>query len=116
MGGAFAAAAMAAMNKAASLPPLKEIEAAGIAAMLAIVVVYQLLFFMLGSATPGMRWAHISLRTLNDERPTRGRRFGRLLSLLLSLLPVGLGVGWAIFDENQLGWHDRLSRTYLKKS
>ena len=116
MTGAFIAAAMVAMNKAASLPPLKEIEAAAIVALLAIVVVYQLLFFMLGSATPGMRWAHISLNTLNDERPTRWQRCGRLLALLLSLLPVGLGVAWAIFDESHLSWHDRLSRTYLKKS
>jgi hypothetical protein len=41
---------------------------------------------------------------------------GRLLALVLSLLPVGLGVAWSIFDENHLSWHDRLSRTYLKKS
>jgi uncharacterized RDD family membrane protein YckC len=116
MTGAFVGAVMVAMNKATSLPPLKEIEAAGIAALLAIIVVYQLLFFMLGSATPGMRWAHISLHTLNDERPTRWQRCGRLLALLLSLLPVGLGVAWAIFDEGHLSWHDRLSRTYLKKS
>jgi TRAP-type C4-dicarboxylate transport system permease small subunit len=63
-----------------------------------------------------MRWAHISLRTLNDARPARGQRCARLLALLLSLLPVGLGVAWAIFDESHLSWHDRLSRTYLKKS
>jgi hypothetical protein len=29
---------------------------------------------------------------------------------------VGLGAAWAIFDEGHLSWHDRLSRTYLKKS
>jgi uncharacterized RDD family membrane protein YckC len=116
MTGAFVAAAMVAMNKATYLPPLKEIEAGAIVALLAIVVVYQLLFFTLGAATPGMRWAHISLHTLNDERPARGQRFGRQLALVLSLLPVGLGVAWAIFDEGHLSWHDRLSRTYLKKS
>jgi uncharacterized RDD family membrane protein YckC len=116
MTGALVAAAMVAMNKAAALPPLKEIESGAIVALLAIVVVYQLLFFALGAATPGMRWAHISLHTLNDRKPTLGQRLGRLLALVLSLLPVGLGVGWAIFDEGHLCWHDRLSRTYLKKS
>jgi len=116
MTGAFLGAALVAMDKATDLPPLQEIESSAILALVAIIVVYQLFFFTLGSATPGMRWAHISLHTLKDERPTRGQRWGRLLSLLLSLLPLGLGVGWAVFDENHLTWHDRLSQTYMKKS
>ena len=116
MAGAFLGAAMLAMDKATDLPPLKEIEPSAILGLVAIIVVYQLFFFALGSATPGMKWAHISLNTLKDERPSRGQRCGRLLALLLSLLPVGLGVAWSIFDENHLSWHDRLSRTYMKKS
>lgn len=116
MAGAFLGAAMVAMYNAQDLPPLKEIVPSALLGLLAIMVVYQLFFFTLGSATPGMRWAHISLYTLKDERPTRGQRLGRLLALVLSLLPVGLGVAWSIFDENHLSWHDRLSRTYLKKS
>jgi hypothetical protein len=35
--------------------------------------------------------------------------------LILSLLPVGLGVALALFDDQQLCWHDRLSGTYLRK-
>jgi hypothetical protein len=116
MTGAFLGAAMLAMDKATELPPLRQIELSAILGLVATVVVYQLFFFVLGSATPGMRWAHISLNTLKDERPTRGQRGARLLSLLLSLLPLGLGLVWSIFDENHLSWHDRLSRTYLKKS
>ena len=116
MTAAFLTAAMVGMDKAKDLPPLKQIEPGAIIALLAIFVVYQLFFLLLGAATPGMRWAHISLRTLNDARPARGQRCARLLALLLSLLPVGLGVAWAIFDESHLSWHDRLSRTYLKKS
>jgi len=34
---------------------------------------------------------------------------------LLSLIPMGLGVVWAIFDENRFCWHDHLSGTYLRK-
>jgi len=116
MAGIFLGAAKVAMDKATDLPPLKQIEPTAILGLVAIIVVYQLFFFALGSATPGMRWAHISLHTLKDERPTRGQRCGRLLSLVLSLLPLGLGLMWSIFDENHLSWHDRLSRTYMKKS
>ena len=35
--------------------------------------------------------------------------------MLLSVLPAGLGLAWALFDENHLCWHDRLSQTYLRK-
>jgi hypothetical protein len=62
-----------------------------------------------------MRYAHISLCTFDGRRPSLARRCGRLGALLLSLLPVGLGVVWAIFDENHLCWHDRLSKTYMRK-
>jgi uncharacterized RDD family membrane protein YckC len=36
-------------------------------------------------------------------------------ALLLSLLPLGLGVAWALFDDDRLSWHDRLSKTYLRR-
>jgi hypothetical protein len=39
-----------------------------------------------------------------------------LSALILSVLPAGLGLAWSIFDEEHLSWHDRLSRTYLRKS
>jgi len=30
------------------------------------------------------------------------------------VLPVAIGVAWAIFDEDHLCWHDRLSLTYMR--
>ena len=32
-----------------------------------------------------------------------------LTALLLSVLPLGLGLAWALFDVAHLSWHDRLS-------
>jgi hypothetical protein len=63
-----------------------------------------------------MRFAHISLCTFDDETPTRAQLRKRLVAMLLSVLPVGLGVMWAIFDEDHLCWHDRFSRTYQRRS
>jgi hypothetical protein len=37
------------------------------------------------------------------------------MAMMLSVAPIGLGVMWAIFDEDHLSWHDRLSQTYLRK-
>jgi len=31
------------------------------------------------------------------------------------VLPLGLGFVWALFDDESLAWHDRLSKTYLRK-
>jgi hypothetical protein len=63
-----------------------------------------------------MRYAELSLCTLGGEHPTREQMKARLVAMLLSLLPMGLGMLWAIFDEDNLSWHDRHSRTYLRLS
>ena len=113
--GAFLAAAMVAAANAKDLPNLHEIELGAAGALAVIGALYQALFFTLADATPGMKYARIFLCAFDGQRPTRAQRRGRLGALLLSLLPVGLGVAWAIFDEEHLSWHDRLSRTYLRK-
>lgn len=95
------------------------IKAAELGAVIAIVVasaLYLWLFLALVRATPGMKYARISLCTFDDEIPSREQLRKRLGAMLLSLLPMGLGVAWAIFDDDHLSWHDRLSRTYLRSN
>ncbi len=67
-----------------------------------------------GGSTPGMRYARIALCTFSDENPTRKDLQGRIPATALALLPLGLGVFWAILDEDKLGWHDRMTRTYQR--
>jgi uncharacterized RDD family membrane protein YckC len=112
--GAFVAAAMTAVYNAKELPNPKVMELGAVVALVAACALYKMLFYTLAEATPGMKYAHISLCTFDDENPTRAQRCSRLGALLLSLLPVGLGVVWALFDDNHLSWHDHLSRTYLR--
>lgn len=88
-----------------------------IAASLAVLttfIAYQWLFFRFGESTPGMMYARIALCTMDDDNPTRTARQRRVGALLLSALPLGLGLLWAMFDEDQLGWHDRISGTYQR--
>jgi uncharacterized RDD family membrane protein YckC len=83
-------------------------------ALLLLGAAYMTVFFTLASATPGMRYAGLALCTFDDQLPTKEQRYRRLLAMLVSVLPVGLGVVWSIFDEQRLSWHDRLSGTYLR--
>jgi uncharacterized RDD family membrane protein YckC len=110
----LAAGVMAASN-ASSLPGLRTIEVGTGLGLLAIGFAYQVLFFTLATGTPGMKYAHIGLRTLEGRRPTRAQRIGRLAAMFLSVLPLGLGIAWSLFDDQHLSWHDRLSRTYMQR-
>jgi uncharacterized RDD family membrane protein YckC len=96
-------------------PPTGRFAAAAAAvALIAIFFAYQWLFFRFGEGTPGMFYARIALCTLDDDNPTRRRMQRRAGALLLSALPLGLGLLWAVFDEDGLGWHDRISGTYQR--
>ena len=75
---------------------------------------YQWMFFTYADRTPGMRYARIALCTFDDENPTRKAMQWRIAALFLSAMPLGLGFLWAFFDEDGLGWHDRITRTYQR--
>lgn len=97
-------------------PPAARIVALVAAlALLLAGMIYQTLFLTLAEGTPGMRCARISLCTFDDQIPTSAQLRSRLGAMLLSVVPVGLGIAWALFDDDHLCWHDRLSRTYLRK-
>lgn len=85
------------------------------ATLFAMGLLYQILFFTLTDATPGMRYARIALCTFDNENPGSSALRGRIAALLLSALPLGLGFLWAVFDEDSLGWHDRMTRTYQRR-
>jgi uncharacterized RDD family membrane protein YckC len=77
-------------------------------------LLYQGLFFSFSEATPGMRVARIALCTFDDENPTRRAMRRRIVAILLSACPLGLGFLWAALDEDRMAWHDRLSRMYQR--
>lgn len=96
-------------------PPAGKSALMGAGLVLAgLLLLYQYLFFRFADGTPGMRYARIALCTFEDENPTRKAMRRRILFLLLSVVPFGLGFVWAFFDAERLGWHDRLSRMYQR--
>ena len=94
---------------------VKTAEIGGIALLLVATVFYEWLFLSRYGTTPGMRYAGIDLCTFDDQRPSRTQISARFIAMLYSLLPMGLGLAWALFDEDGLSWHDRRSRTYQRK-
>ncbi|MGD0829946.1 MAG: RDD family protein [Terracidiphilus sp.] len=104
--------AMAAAPGLLHRPPARIVELGAAAAVVLIGLVYQTLFLALAGATPGMRSTRLSLCTFDGRIPTGSEIRSRLGAMLLSVAPLGLGVAWALFDDDRLCWHDRLSRTY----
>jgi uncharacterized RDD family membrane protein YckC len=88
--------------------------AASVLVLALLYLLYQALFFTFSESTPGMRCARIALCTFDDENPTRRAMRRRILAVLVSFCPLGLGLLWAAFDEDRLAWHDRLTRTYQR--
>lgn len=95
-------------------PTGKTALVAGGSILFGLFVLYQWLFFSYLDSTPGMRYARIALCTFEDENPSRKAMRFRVGALLLSAMPLGLGFLWAFFDEDHLGWHDRITRTYQR--
>jgi uncharacterized RDD family membrane protein YckC len=112
---AFLFVAMQFASHAKQMPGFRTVELGAVLAVFAIGAAYQTLFLTLARATPGMRYAGIALSTFDSHSPSRARRFGRVMALLLSVLPLGLGLVWALFDDDRLMGHDRLSKTYLRR-
>jgi uncharacterized RDD family membrane protein YckC len=113
-GGFLSLATLAARNWPA-LPGLRAMEMGSALGLVLAGALYLTLFLTLTQATPGMRYAQLRLSTFEGQAPTRAQRQARLVAMLLSVVPAGLGLAWAIFDDDHLTWHDRLSHTYLRR-
>jgi uncharacterized RDD family membrane protein YckC len=113
--GAFLAAALLAGANMDQVPSMRLLEIGACAGMLVAGLLYQAFFFTLGVRTPGMKYARVSLCTFDNQFPTRMQSLGRLGAQMLSVLPLGLGLAWALFDEDHLCWHDRVSKTYQRE-
>ncbi len=113
--GMFSAAAFSIARHLEQAPAMKSAEAIAVAALVLIAALYQVFFLLVMKSTPGMTYAGIAVCTFDEEHPTHTQLRNRLVALFISILPVGLGMAWSIFDEDHLCWHDRFSRTYLRK-
>lgn len=73
---------------------------------------YRFLWVLGNGETPGMRFAGLRLVNFDGRPPDRDQRAFRQVSSLLSFLSAGLGLVWALVDEESLAWHDHISKTF----
>ena len=82
------------------------------AAAMIIGLLYQSVFLAVRGDTPGMQFAGLRLVDF-DGRPTSESQMNiRILGAFFSVLPAGVGLLWALVDEESLTWQDHISRTF----
>ena len=101
-----------AWNVLPEIPRTKEMGALSLAIPAVFWFVYQYVFLVYAGQTTGMQMAQLRLSTFDGKQPTWEERRYRALAMLLSCISVGLGFVWSMIDEDQLCWHDKISRTY----
>jgi uncharacterized RDD family membrane protein YckC len=74
---------------------------------------YQYLLLVYTGTTPGLRLARLRLSRFDGAAVPRKIRRWRVLASILSGLSLALGYAWCFMDEDQLCWHDRITRTYM---
>jgi uncharacterized RDD family membrane protein YckC len=75
--------------------------------------VYQYAFLVFSGTTPGLRLTRLRVHRFDGTPASRNLRRWRVLASLLSCASLGLGYAWCFLDEDQLSWHDRITRTHL---
>jgi hypothetical protein len=113
--GAFLAAAFGVPMEMKLLPGLKELELRSAVGMVLIGLTCLAFFFFLTGVTPRMKYARLESRTAAGLKANLEQRFRRKGVLLLSMALFGRGAAMALFDEQHLCLHDRLSGVYLRR-
>lgn len=75
-------------------------------------LMYKVLWCLADGDTAGMNWAHLKVVNFDGQAPDREQRLFRIAAGCLSLLAAGLGLIWALVDEEALTWHDHISKTF----
>lgn len=109
---AIAAFSIAAMLGGLDLAFTKASSPFYLAAVVLIVVFYRMLFCIGNIDSLGMQWTGLRLVNFDAHPPTRSQRMQRTFAGFLSVISIGMGLLWAMFDEEHLTWHDYISKTF----
>lgn len=82
--------------------------------LLAIAYLFYVGFWSRHGRTLGMQSWRLQLETADSKKPDVARASLRFFAGVLSLIPLGLGYWWQLWDKDGLTWHDRISGTRLR--
>ena len=81
--------------------------------MLAIAYCFFVGFWRYRGRTLGMQSWGLRLESTVGGKPSLQQASARFVFAIISLLPLGLGFWWQLWDTDGLTWHDRWSGTRL---
>lgn len=94
------------------LPFDKHLVPFWLAAFLTIPVLYKAIWTCANRDTIGMSYTGLRLVDFDGNPPSIERRYQRLFGSFISVLAAGIGLVWALVDEDALAWHDHISNTF----
>jgi uncharacterized RDD family membrane protein YckC len=95
------------------IPPIRLAMGLAVAVIALLWGGYQYLLMVHCGTTPGLLLAKLQLSNFDGTAVPRKMRRWRIFASILSALSLGLGYAWCFLDEDQLCWHDRITRTYI---
>lgn len=83
-----------------------------LAALATVPILYKVLWTFAGRDSFGMQASGLRLVDFDGNPPASERRYQRLFGSFISFLAAGMGLVWALVDEDSLTWHDHISSTF----
>jgi len=87
--------------------------AISVSALAIVYLQYFALFTIFGGTTPGMMFRGLQVMSFSGDAPTPRQMFLRSVGYVVSAATCFMGFLWAVWDEDELTWHDRFSKTHL---
>jgi uncharacterized RDD family membrane protein YckC len=81
-------------------------------ALLTVPVFYKSMWAFMNLDSFGTTAAGLRLVDFDGNPPTKARRYQRMAGSFVSVLAAGIGIVWALVDEDGLTWHDHISGTF----
>jgi len=96
-----------------SLPQMRVAVEVAAALTVTLWFAYQAAFLIFCGTTPGLRATRLKISRFDGGQVSRNLRRWRVVASALSFVSLGLGYIWSFLDEDQLSWHDRITKTHL---
>lgn len=96
-----------------AVPPWRSFAGLTVGLLALFWAAYQYAFLVFSRTSPGLYLTGLRIARFDGVAAPRRVMQWRAIASLLSGFSLGLGYAWCFLDEDQLSWHDRITRTHL---